>query len=209
MELSQLVTQALWQTDSALKQLPYFTDDIVSRCSANKVESVYEILDIDDKVRLALFEGLSVRQIREIANVCNDYPNIDMQFALSVEDGSVVQGGDSLSVNVVLSHSADEDEEGGANNEPFEVVPVHAPFFPQEKFEEWWLVVGEQKSNTLVSIKRLALNKRTQNVQLDFVAPSQEGKHDFTIMLMSDSYIGCDQEYSFTLNVAPTQQQQE
>jgi len=207
MELSQLVTQALWQTDNALKQLPYFTDEIVDRCTANKVESVYEILEVDDKVRLALFKGLSVPQIREIAAVCNDYPNIDMQFALSVEDGSVVQAGDSLSVNVVLSHASDEDdeeEEGGGGkgaNEPFEVVPVHAPFFPQEKFEEWWLVVGEQKTNTLVSIKRLALTKRTQNVQLDFVAPQQEGPHDFTIMLMSDSYIGCDQEYRFSLTV--------
>jgi pre-mRNA-splicing helicase BRR2 len=32
MELAQMVTQALWNKDSYLKQLPHFTQDIIKRC---------------------------------------------------------------------------------------------------------------------------------------------------------------------------------
>ena len=38
-------------------------------------------------------------------------------------------------------------------------------------------------------------------VKLDFVAPSA-GKHSYTLYFMSDSYMGCDQEYKFSLNIA-------
>ena len=32
MELSQMVTQAMWNKDPALKQLPHFTSDSIQRC---------------------------------------------------------------------------------------------------------------------------------------------------------------------------------
>ena len=32
MELSQMITQAMWNKDSALKQLPHFTSDSIQRC---------------------------------------------------------------------------------------------------------------------------------------------------------------------------------
>ena len=38
-------------------------------------------------------------------------------------------------------------------------------------------------------------------VKLDFVAPSP-GVHNYTIYYMSDSYMGCDQEYKFNIDVS-------
>ena len=32
MELAQMTTQALWNKDSFLKQLPHFSQDIIKRC---------------------------------------------------------------------------------------------------------------------------------------------------------------------------------
>ena len=206
MELSQLVAQALWQTDSVLLQLPHLGAAAVARAAAHHAASVYELVDLDPAARADVFAGLSAREIRDIAAVCNDYPNIDMQYALSLDAAAVHAEGTPVSVRVTLTHPSDDgDGDGdGDSSTPFTVVPVHAPFFPQERFEEWWLVVGEQQSNTLVSIKRLALTKRTQTAQLDFVLPAQPGVHEYTIMLMSDSYLGCDQEYHFTLTVGPS-----
>ena len=38
-------------------------------------------------------------------------------------------------------------------------------------------------------------------VKLDFVAPSP-GTHNYTIYYMSDAYMGCDQEYKFSIEVS-------
>lgn len=71
--------------------------------------------------------------------------------------------------------------------------------FLQKREEGWWLVIGEPRSNSLISIKRLTLQQKAK-VTLDFVAPSA-GKHVYTLYLMSDAYMGCDQEYKLSINV--------
>jgi len=77
--------------------------------------------------------------------------------------------------------------------------PVIASHYPKRKDEGWWLVVGHQEKNGLVSIKRVPLQVRSK-VKLDFTAPAQ-GKHDYVLYFMCDSYLGCDQEYEFSLDV--------
>jgi pre-mRNA-splicing helicase BRR2 len=37
---------------------------------------------------------------------------------------------------------------------------------------------------------------------LEFLAPEEAGDYDLTLFCMSDSYLGCDQEYSIPLSVA-------
>lgn len=61
------------------------------------------------------------------------------------------------------------------------------------------MVIGDPKTNSLLSIKRLTLQQKAK-VKLDFVAPSV-GKHNYTLFFMSDAYMGCDQEYKFTIAV--------
>uniref|UniRef100_A0A8C1SI51 Activating signal cointegrator 1 complex subunit 3 n=1 Tax=Cyprinus carpio TaxID=7962 RepID=A0A8C1SI51_CYPCA len=66
--------------------------------------------------------------------------------------------------------------------------------------EGWWVVIGDPKSNSLISIKRLTLQQKAKVspavVKLDFVAPIV-GVHNYTLYFMSDAYMGCDQEYKF------------
>lgn len=61
------------------------------------------------------------------------------------------------------------------------------------------MVIGDPKANTLISIKRLTLQQKAK-ITLDFVAPAT-GKHNYTLFFMSDAYMGCDQEYKFSLDV--------
>jgi len=77
---------------------------------------------------------------------------------------------------------------------------VHAPSYPKDKEEGWWLLVGDTKNNTLLSIKRVKL-KGKAGVKLEFTAPEAVGKHDLTLYFMCDGYAGCDQEYEFSLTV--------
>lgn len=41
----------------------------------------------------------------------------------------------------------------------------------QKREEGWWLVIGDPKNNSLLSIKRLTLQQKAK-VKLDFVAPN-------------------------------------
>lgn len=69
------------------------------------------------------------------------------------------------------------------------------------------MVVGDPRNNSLLSIKRLTLQQKAK-VKLDFIAPSP-GHHDYTLYFMSDSYLGCDQEYKFSIDVNDFQSESE
>lgn len=51
MDLTQMVVQAMWDTDSALRQVPYFDAHVIARCEAANASSVYDIMELDDDVR--------------------------------------------------------------------------------------------------------------------------------------------------------------
>ncbi|NXA56710.1 U520 helicase, partial [Nothocercus julius] len=220
MELAQMVTQAMWSKDSYLKQLPHFTSEHIKRCtdkaSAEEnappgnweplvslcvaepqarlkggstsllqgVESVFDIMEMEDEDRNALLQ-LSDTQIADVARFCNRYPNIELSYEV-VEKESIRSGGPV----VVLVQLEREEEVTG---------PVIAPLFPQKREEGWWVVIGDSKSNSLISIKRLTLQQKAK-VKLDFVAPAT-GTHNYTLYFMSDAYMGCDQEYKFSVDV--------
>ena len=61
------------------------------------------------------------------------------------------------------------------------------------------MIVGDSKSNSLLSIKRLTLQQKAK-FKLDFVAP-KAGAYAYTLYFMSDSYLGCDQEYKFKAEI--------
>ena len=184
MELSQMMTQAMWSKDSYLKQLPHFTSETVKKCLDKGVETIFDVMELEDDERNSLLE-LNEVQMADVARFCNRYPNIEMSFEVVNKDK--IATGQSVNISVNLER---EDEVVG---------PVLAPFFPQKREEGWWVVIGDSKTNALVSIKRQTLQHKAK-VKLDFVAPSP-GQHSYTIYFMSDSYMGCDQEYKFTVDV--------
>ncbi|CAK9183443.1 unnamed protein product [Ilex paraguariensis] len=191
MEVSQMVTQGMWERDSMLLQLPHFTKDLAKKCQENhskSIETVFDLVEMDDDKRRDLLQ-LSDPQLIDIARFCNRFPNIDLTY--DVLDSDNVRAGEEVGVHVTL----ERDLEGRA-----EVGPVDAPRYPKAKEEGWWLVVGDTKSNQLLAIKRVTLQRRAR-VKLDFTAPAEAGKKTYTLYFMCDSYMGCDQEYSFSIDV--------
>eukprot|EP00794_Sanderia_malayensis_P005235 gene5235-5896_t len=184
MELAQMVTQAMWNKDSYLKQLPHFTGELIKRCQEKEMESVFDIMDMEDEERNKLLH-LTDHQMDDVARFCNRYPNIELSYEVEDKENIV-----SSKPVVVVVHLEREDEQLG---------PVIAPFFPQKREEGWWLVIGDQKSNSLISIKRLTLQQKSK-VRLDYIAPAV-GSHSYNLYFMSDSYMGCDQEYPFKISV--------
>ena len=189
MELSQMITQAMWNKESYLMQLPHFTTEIIERCKAKNVESVFDIMELEDDVREGLLQ-LGDDQMADVARFCNRYPNIELEYKVLNQDR--LRSGQPVNVEVRLER---EDEVTG---------PVIAPFFPTKREEGWWVIIGDPKSNSLLSIKRLTLQQKARFV-LDFVAPHRAGRHSYTLYFMSDSYLGCDQEYKFNLDISEHQ----
>ncbi|XP_047332165.1 DExH-box ATP-dependent RNA helicase DExH12-like [Impatiens glandulifera] len=191
MEVSQMVTQSMWERDSMLLQLPHFTKDVVKKCNENPakaIETVFDLVEMEDEDRRDLLQ-MSDWQLMDIARFCNRFPNIDLTY--EVIEGENVGPGDDVSLQVVLERDLEGRTEVGA---------VHAPRYPKTKEEGWWLVVGDTKTNQLLAIKRVSLQRKLK-LKLDFTAPSEPGMKNYTLYFMCDSYLGCDQEYSFAVDV--------
>ena len=163
MELAQMVVQGLWGTENALLQIPHVDKHTLERCKEHGVEleSVFDVLGLDDAVREKVLD-VEPRQMAEVADFCNDYPNIELAF--DVTDPTAIVSGDAVALVVTLEREVDDDMR--------EIGKVKAPRYPAMKKEGWWLVVADVKKNLLLSIKRLSVQKQLQ-IQLDFVAPAE------------------------------------
>ncbi|BES87457.1 U5 small nuclear ribonucleoprotein 200 kDa [Nesidiocoris tenuis] len=184
MELAQMLTQAMWSKESYLRQLPHFTPEIIKTCLEKRVETVFDLMELDDDERAKLLQ-LTDAQMMDVAKFCNRYPNIELTY--EVQNKERIRSGNL--VNVVVNLEREDDVTG----------PVISPFFPHKREEGWWVVIGEPKANSLLSIKRLTLLQKAK-VKLDFVAPGP-GHYSYTLYFMSDAYLGCDQEYKFSIDV--------
>lgn len=192
MELSQMIVQATTSGSSPLTQLPHFTQQLVDQAKKMKVEDVFDVVNMEDDARDKLFSSLSQAQLMDVARSCNRYPGISLDY--KVQNADALNTGGSARIVVKLGRDAMEDEAS--------LTPVYAPFYPKEKEESWWLVVGGPNSS-LVAIKRITIAKASVSVKLDVELGEDAGSYDYTLYLMSDSYQGCDQEYGFKLNVKP------
>ena len=193
MELSQMCVQAMWDRDSALLQLPHFSAPLAKKATDAGIESVFDLLDMEDDERDKLL-AMTPAQLADVARAANRYPNVDLSY--EVEDAEEIAAGETVTVLVQLQREADDAEA--------KVPAVHAPRFPKQKEEGWWLVVGDPKANALLCIKRITLQQKAK-VKLDFTAPDA-GEYNYTLFLMCDSYLGCDQEYELKLNVGEAEE---
>ena len=118
------------------------------------------------------------------------YPSVELNF--EVEDPDNIASGTPSYVSVSIEREVEEDEEPN--------LVVHAPFYPIEKTENWWLVIGEESTKNLLAIKRVTISKSLKT-RLEIVLPTP-GKHELTLFLISDSYMGVDQAPTFEVDAA-------
>jgi pre-mRNA-splicing helicase BRR2 len=215
MEMSQMTVQAMWDRDSPLKQIPHFTTDVVNVanefkyvttaslsidttniiCSRiNDIFEFMEAMDPSENKDYAAFVkrlGLDNKQLTQAATFTNEkYPNVELDF--QVEDPDSVTAGEPAYLKIKVERDVEEDEEPDAI--------VHAPYYPSKKMENWWLVVGEEKTKSLLAIKRVTIGRRLET-RLEYIVPTA-GEHELTLYLMSDSYVGVDQDPTFTVTAA-------
>ena len=116
---------------------------------------------------------------RDVAAFVNSYPALDVNHELVKGDYTA---GSPITLKVVLTRDADEE-----TDDPIAV----APYYPFKKLPNWWLVVGEQSTRQLLSIKRVTVNKNLV-VKLEFTLP--QGRHELKLSVICDSYMGADHD---------------
>lgn len=219
MEMSQMVVQAMWDRDSPLKQIPHFGPEAVKAAtdfgyvhslpySSTSNTNIFSITDIFDFMESmdpsenpnynALIKSLNLttQQLTQAAAFTNNkYPNIDLSF--TVDDAENLTAGDPAFIKVSISRS-DEDEDDDEVDE--ELGIVHAPFYPAQKMENWWLVVGDESTKSLLGVKRVTIGKKL-DTKFEFTV-QEPGTRELKLFLMCDSYVGVDQDPSFKVVVA-------
>ena len=80
---------------------------------------------------------------------------------------------------------------------------AHTPRFPKPKDEGWFLIIGDVENKDLVALKRVPCVRGKSTVQMAVYRPENVGRVIYTVYLMSDSYLGLDQQYDICLDVIP------
>jgi len=174
-------------------QLPHIDKDLAKHCEKNKIEGVPDLIDMDDAERAKLL-GLPPAKMAEVALACNSYPDVELKY--NVQNSDKLRANGKVVVSVSLERDPDEEDSKQTG-----VPRVSAPRYPQLKTEGWWLIIGNPKVNELISVKRVAMKRKKMTVNLDFAAPNTTGEHKLMLYFMSDSYLGCDQEYEIPLKL--------
>ncbi|KAJ1897846.1 activating signal cointegrator 1 complex subunit 3, partial [Kickxella alabastrina] len=100
---------------------------------------------------------------------------------------------------------------------------AYTPRFGKTQYEGWWVVLA-QGEEELLAVKRVSMQGKvgnarvknapeavktpeTRSVRLAFITPQAVGKHRLRLLLVSDAYLGLDQEFEVVIEVVGAQDQ--
>lgn len=169
MDLWQMVSQQVWSFENHLKQVPKFNDAILARCKEHKVETVYDIMSLEDDERDEVLQ-LEDDDLNDVAMFVNLYPNVKLSF-------EVLAPG---SISVLLERDEELDSLDAVCRLPF------------TKEENWWVIVGLPLLNQLYAIKKTQIKSLELNLKIDFESP--DSVDDLTCWAICDSYLDADKE---------------
>jgi len=188
----QLV-QALDLKASPLLQIPHFTEEHLKHChrGKNAVSSLGDFLAKDPESRKGL-ANMGDQQLLDIEAFCAHVSDVELKAIIEVEDEKDVVVGDVATVCVQLRRKNLRDNEA--------MGPVHAPHFPEPKFEEWWLFLVEATPSTrIITFEKITDTGNLAEEKLRFQV-SRPGKHNLVLHALCDSYAGIDQKVDLNFN---------
>ena len=221
----QCVTQALWTNDSPLLQLPHMDEDTARQLAKGGRQSrcLADYLRVPDKDKKGL-SALSEEQRTDLLRACALFPHLGISTKLFVEedeDGLLDEGeerpeipedairGDQILENDLVTLRVTLTRENVAEGE--DAPPVHAPLFPSTIKEGWWLILTDMPKDdpkreaeaTIHAIERVGEQRRVVQHDLRFMAPPQAGRYSLLLRVVSDCYMGVDEEAEITFDVRP------
>ena len=194
MTVVQMVVQGRWHTDSSLLTLPRVNKTSVGSLESRaKVGCLPEFVDAiqtqrgRQRVRDVLRGSMSNNHADEIISAAGRVPIVNVAFKVGAgHDAENLVADEEYALDVTLSR-----ESGSSNGGLVRMARLGKPVN-----EGWWLVLGERDTGELLALKRLGgLRGRTMSTSLAFFTAEEPGDATYTLYLVSDCYIGLDQQY--------------
>jgi translocation protein SEC63 len=222
MEVSQMLVQACTQNDSVLLQLPHVNQDLLPALRSRKrqIRSVHQLVGLADEEKKSVLSELSADQAKELLQVADEHPFMDIPQAIFrtigdpvITPGSIVTFLVKLRARptkqIVDMEKADQDDmEDALDDEEADKIMmtpdaklkstkpvgyVHAPHFPANKKPYWWVIFGDLRNNGMITSPEKVTNITGDvYVKFQFQAPNRTGVFPFTVFVKSDSYMGLD-----------------
>jgi len=183
-EFRRYLVQAMDVKSSSLLQIPHFTEETLKHCLKGKfaVKRLQEFLQQSPDERKGIISMNPQEQADALA-FCAHAPDLDVEAKVEVEDEKEIVVGDVGTVYVKLTlRNLLEGEAMG---------PVHAPYFPDPKTEEWWIFLSDKITGDIYTYQRCCNPERIMNEQLQFRV-SRPGKQTLNLLIICDSYSGLD-----------------
>lgn len=196
MNLVQMVVQGRWMTDNSVLVLPHANDTLLAKLWNKDVRCLPQLLQLEATNAATLTElmtsaGLTEPQRRAAVQVIRAMPVVTIRTSCELVRAADDEGPAEWSLTVRLQRSRPAPPK------------AYAPKFSKPKLEGWWLVLGacrdaegETEDDQLLALQRVALSRETKAV-LKF--KGAEPRAQLTLYLVSDSYIGLDQQVRVAL----------
>ncbi|KAL5077954.1 hypothetical protein RYX36_016938 [Vicia faba] len=179
MHLLQMVMQGLWfDKDSSLWMLPCMNGDLVTSLSKRGIYSIQELLDIPRAALQTVTENFPASKLYQDLQ---HFPNVKMKLKLQERE---TDGEKSHIINIRLEKLNSRRHSSRA----------FVPRFPKIKEEQWWLVLGNTSTSELYALKRVSFSDHL--VTSMKLPPTTANLQDVKVFLVSDCYIGFEQEHS-------------
>ncbi|XP_034936753.1 activating signal cointegrator 1 complex subunit 3 [Chelonus insularis] len=208
-QLMQMIIQARWIDESALTILPHINkEDLPLFSKFPKPLPVFCAFSMKNwKQILSTFtEHFTDDQIKDIHHAVMSLPIIYVRLKLQSSD-------DDNEIKIINSSSKQNDYiDVIANHEYTLLIDLRRKNnignaklitkFHKSKDEGWFVVIGNAKNSEVLALKRIPIvHKNSKTHQLQFSVPELPGRTRLFLYLMSDCYIGLDQQYEIRLNV--------
>ena len=167
-----------------------------------------EMLDLSEAEARKVLGG-AVRTeaaVREVNAVLGRLPIVNVRVAVdadlpgsaqtTVAPGAMV----AIVVDLVRTTRDGTGRAQGGRRDPIS-PSAFAPRFPKPQTEGWWLVCADHAADELKALRRVTVAQQT-TVAITIAAPQLPGSYTFGVLLISDVYMGLDQEYAVHITVA-------
>eukprot|EP01047_Picozoa_sp_COSAG01_P036816 COSAG01_NODE_2892_length_6906_cov_7.041134_2_plen_487_part_00 len=205
MSLVQMIVQAQWHDSSTLTTLPNIDDEQVSTFAQFGIECLPELVEylrtVDrsfkgktprDRLSQALrTKGLTAGELSKAWSTASSLPLINVGWSMQSD---TLKADAEAEVTVRLQRV----------NRSTQVI---APRFPKPKSEGHWLVLGCAKQGELLALKRITVRNVTETTltfYADDIDPGDGPLTVLTLYLISDSYLGLDQQYDIPIRILPS-----
>ncbi|CDJ50550.1 DnaJ domain-containing protein, putative [Eimeria brunetti] len=188
LEFRRCLIQAINGRSESLLQIPHFNEEVVRHCHRGK----HPIRELSDFLRQEADErrgvvDMSKEQLADIQAFYDHVPNIELQAEIVVDDEAEIVVGDVATCRITMTRkNLKEGEAAGA---------VHAPYFQEPKYEEWWIFLKEKSDGPaggrLINFLKSRNLERVVKESLQFRV-GRPGKNAMTVVASCDSYAGVD-----------------